>query len=140
MSTKSAIVVFAITTLVAPAFGDVPDGRGGRTAPQAKATPIVFTPGYGCCHKAIVRPHLQAAGPADTKALAHLAWVARANDPVPATGCTKRIASERVAYGFAPEVKALGHVAARVAAAPVAATGTRAACCGTASCPMRSAS
>jgi hypothetical protein len=134
MSRKSFVVTLAFATLAVPAFADVPDGRGGRTAPWKANQPAAIAAATHACCDAVVAPAERiVSGPAELKALGHVAWVSRNERPSRISPCYKRVAHRPATYSSPAELKALGHVAARnVVSAPSA---TRI-CCESGRCPM----
>jgi hypothetical protein len=133
---KRFLAAFAVAALVAPVFGDVPDGHGGRTSVYGlNSKTAVVAPAHACCDKAGVHKGGQTAtSPAELKASGHLAWVTRANDPKPAMACYKQWPAQPVAYKSPAELKAVGYLATTGAAATSV---TTRACCATPHCPMR---
>ena len=136
MLTKSFVAAFAIAAFVTPVRADVPDGHGGRTSPTGllnkKAEAVAAV--HACCDKPNAhKARLVATRPAELKAMGHLSWVSRANDPKPAMACAKRVPVAPAAYRSSAEAKALGHLAGRSA---TTVTAGAQACCATPSCPM----
>jgi hypothetical protein len=138
MSIERFVAALGMAVVVAPVFADLPDGHGGRTAPQGSHTVVVASPSHACCDTLAPPTTRIAAGPADVKARGHLAGIARADDPIPAMPCYKSRPTAPAVYTYSAELKATGHVAASSAAphAPAVARG----CCEQARCPMRRAS
>jgi len=136
MSKKILLATLVVATIAWPASGDLPDGRGGRTSPQA--TGVSAGHGRACCHRPErARPLHVAKSPAELKAFGHLAWVLRGNDPVPAENCRARSSAPPRGYASSAELKALGHLAR-----PLGRDDRRviARCCDKGRCPMRSQS
>jgi hypothetical protein len=135
MSRKSFVVTLAFATLAVPAFTDVPDGHGGRTAPwNANAPAAIAAPAHACCDAVVAPAGRIVSNPAELKALGHVAWVSRSETPSGAGPCYKRVAHRPATYSSPAELKAFGHVAARDVVSAPSATRT---CCETGRCPMR---
>ena len=137
MSTRSFLAVLAAAALVAPVSADISDGHGGRTSPHGSPANEPAVTVHACCPKAVPAARQVASSPAELKAMGHLAWVSRANDPIAAPACFKRVAHRPVQYRSPAELKASAHLAVRSAAATKATAGT---CCESGRCPMRRAS
>jgi hypothetical protein len=133
--TKRILTTLAMAALVGPALADIPDGHGGRTSPQAaNHAPATAARRHDCCARTKVStPRLVVSSPAELKALGHLAWVSRGDEPVSSPACYKSTPVREVKYNSPAELKTLGHLAS--SAAPAAHTETKL-CCGSASCPM----
>ena len=135
MSRKSFVVTLAFATLAVPAFADVPDGQGGRTAPWRANQPVAIAATAHACCDAVAAPAPRiVSSPAELKAVGHVAWVSRNATPAGTSPCYKRVAYRAATYSSPAERKALGHLAAREVVPAPAATRT---CCETGRCPMR---
>ena len=135
MSRNSVVAALAIAAVTVPAFADVPDGRGGRTAPWKLSQPdAVAAPAHACCGAIAALTERTVSSPAELKALGHVAWVSRKDDPSGVSPCYKQVVYRPATYASPAELKALGHVAARDSSAAPSVTRT---CCQTGRCPMR---
>lgn len=135
MSRKSFVVTLAFASLTVPTFADVPDGRGGRTAPWKANQPVaIAAPAHACCDAVVVPVERIVSSPAELKALGHVAGVSRNETPSGTSACYKRVAYRPATYSSPAELKAFGHLAARNVVSAASATRT---CCETGRCPMR---
>ena len=113
IQTLAALLVAGMGT---SAFADMPDGRGGRTAPQASRVEARHAESHRmCCRDAAALAAAKdvVGSPAELKARGHLAWVSRGDEPIPMLACCKRHASVQQEYASPAERKALGHLGTR---------------------------
>jgi hypothetical protein len=131
-STKTLFAALVVAVAVGPLAADVPDGRGGRTSPQAVSVTQPGAPDHACCDRAApaVRPAPARTG-ADIKARGYLAQIGVPDAP---RACYKRMPLLPRVGTTPAELKARGHVAASGAPARPAVS-----CCASGLCPMRPA-
>ncbi len=129
MSIRNAAAVMIVAALGSPLLADMPDGRGGRTSPQATPRAAAVTPAPACCHRTLVSVPPRPASAAEKKMVGDVAWSARPGTVSVATECSGGGASAPRTYASGAELKARGHAAS----APVVA----ASCCDSGLCPMR---
>jgi hypothetical protein len=134
MSSKQIFIAAAVAALVTPSFADMPDGRHGRTSPQAAVVNGADVSPAKHCQRACPRRDVAnsreiVTTPAEMKALGHLAWV-RTTAPRQETACNKKPIVRTVQYPSPAELKAVGHLARPDVAPPAA----EKACCEAGQC------
>jgi hypothetical protein len=132
MSIRNIVAVFAVATLGAPLLADIPDGRGGRTSPQASRR-AATTPAHACCPRTTVSTQPQPISAAEKKAIGEVAWNSRYGAKTAHTVACCRGACPTLVQSSQAESNAVDRTPATQRAG-----GTR--CCGCASCPMHQAS
>ena len=137
MSTRRLVALLALGALAGPLVADVPDGRGGRTSPQAAPKPVVAASApHACCPRASTALAARPSSPAEVKALGEIAWQTRYGvmtiDAIP---CYKMATVLAHATASAAELKAIGH-----ARKPARIEHASTECCASAKCPMRARS
>jgi hypothetical protein len=130
MTVRTAVASLAFVAVTTPLLADIPDGRGGRTSPQASPRAAeVSTPAHACCPRRIVSAPASPASPAERKAAGEVAWLSRngtrTSERIP---CFKMTGQPPV-FASPAERKAVGHVTR--ATRPAAGR-----CCDAIACPM----